>query len=183
MTSMWMVQDDEGKFLTRPDKLNYEFTSDREGVAFTQSGAQAMSGLVGGHLVEMVPAKAKVPVSQEEVDVLEKAKNPTYRPSFVITEYSNGHKGGILGNDLEDRLMRAYVNGYTVVEPTKYNVKVPHMQALVYCRNGEGGLVVTDVATINGAKFTTEQIEEYKLQGCERVEINTEDSDEQARDY
>jgi hypothetical protein len=136
-----------------------------------------MASALGGHLVELVPAKPKVPVNAEEADVLEKAKNPTYRPSFVITEYSNGHKGGILGNDLEDRLMRAYVDGYTVVEPKKYNVKVPHTTDSYYAKHSATGKLNTwdkyDDAQMRNSSvlFTMTEIKHYGLEDCERVEV------------
>jgi hypothetical protein len=135
---------------------------------------------VHAHLVEMVPAKPKVPVSQEEAELINGITNDTdaYPASgihdFVVDHFDDGS----VWPSEQFRLMEAAIDGYTVVEPTKYNVKVPHMQTLVYCRDGEGGLVVTDVDTINGAKFTLEQIKAYKLQDCERVEIDTEDSDD-----
>jgi hypothetical protein len=174
--------------LERADGTLLEFDRDNDPVFDDtyQGFASADKALIesyreseGGHLVEMVPAKPKVPVSQEEADMLEKAKNPTYRPSFVITEYSNGHKGGILGNDLEDRLIRAYVDGYTVVESTKYNVKVPHTREVWYYKSGDEDLLTICPADkkLRG-KFTESEIKHYGLEDCERVEINTEDSDD-----
>lgn len=178
MSSMWMVQDDDGRYLNWDEgEGQYEFSSFFEGQAFLKSREEDMASAYGGHLVEMVPAKPKVPVSQEEADMLEGITNALDdSPAGKIANYVDVHSHNKWAQD-ELRLMQAYVNGYTVVEPTKYNVKVPHMQTLVYCRDGEGGLVVTDVDTINGAKFTLEQIKAYKLQDCERVEIDTEDSE------
>lgn len=173
MTSMWMVQNDDGRYLD----FNYvtkahEFLGDHYGFVYGHTTATEMMKAYGGHLVEMAPAKPKVPVNAEEADVLEKAKNPTYRPSFVITEYSNGHKGGILGNDLEDRLMRAYVDGYTVVEPTKYNVKVPHVEGSVYGKMSDGILTVYDGGSkCDFMQFTMTEIKHYGLEDCERVEV------------
>lgn len=176
MTSMWMVQNDYGNYLNwNAISGEYEFTSGI-GQTFSKCYAENMAQDKGGHLVELVPAKPKVPVSQEEADVLEKAKNPTYRPSFVIVEYSNGHKGGILGNDLEDRLMRAYVDGYTVVESTKYNVKVPHMAGYFYCKWWDGSLSPATILGNTDTQFTEDEIKHYGLEDCERVEIDTEDS-------
>lgn len=172
MTSMWMVQNDEGKFLTRPDKLNYEFTSDREGVAFTQSGAQAMSGVVGGHLVGLVPAKPKVPVSREEAEMLDGITNGTsVSPAEAIADYVSIHSLNKWVQD-EDRLIRAYVNGYTVVEPTKYNVKVPHVEDSVYGKMSDGFLAVYDAGSkFDFMQFTMDEIKHYGLEDCEKEEV------------
>jgi hypothetical protein len=129
-----------------------------------------------GHVVEMVPAKPKVKVSQEEAEMLEKAKhNPTLRPSFLITEYSNSHKGYILGNDLEDRLMCAYVIGWTVGEKpkryvlpmpgTEYRSKLMHGNAQYYAIKGTGNwrpdaiALGTDDAVKHGYTVTKSEID------------------------
>lgn len=118
--SLYIIEDRYGAL--RDSSVNYNYAKSLQ-----------QSRYPSCHIVELVPAKPKVKVSQEEADMLEKAKHPTLRPSFMITEYSNSHKGNILGNDLEDRLMRAYVNGYTVEKEKKYLVELD-------------GLVTTDGA-------------------------------------
>ena len=132
-----------------------------------------------GHIVELVPAKPKVQVSQEEADMLEKAKHPTLRPSFMITEYSNSHKGNILGNDLEDRLMRAYVNGYTMEKDKKYGVWVPHVKGKMYYKDGRGSddldIASADCLNDKNQQFTLTEIEHYGLQDCDKVEVTDDD--------
>ncbi|WP_054651249.1 DUF1642 domain-containing protein [Lacticaseibacillus pantheris] len=180
MTSMWMVQNDDGRYLGWSEEFDtFEFMDNNAGYAFNHDNAVHYIRACGGHLVEMVPAKAKVPVNQEEADVLEKAKNPRYRPSVAITSYSNGHGGALQGNDLEDRLIRAYVNGYTVVEPTKYNVKVPHTTDGTYYTKTSAGIGTAYRAANHQEtqQFTMAEIKHYGLEDCEREEINTEDSD------
>lgn len=128
-----------------------------------------------GHIVELVPAKPKVQVSQEEADMLEKAKHPTLRPSFIITEYSNRHKGNILGNNLEDRLMCAYVNGYTMEKDKKYGVWVPHVKGKMYYKDGRGSddldIASADCLNDKNQQFTEAEIEQYGLQECEKEEV------------
>ena len=132
--SLYIIEDRYGAL--RDSSVNYNYTK-----------ALQQSRYPDCHIVEMVPAKPKVQVSQEEADMLEKAKNPTNRPSFMITEYSNSHKGNILGNDLEYRLMRAYVNGWTVEKPKRYVLPMPgtdyhnnqmHGNAQYYAVKGTG---------------------------------------------
>ena len=131
--SLYIIEDRYGAL--RDSSVNYNYAKSLQ-----------QSRYPDGHIVELVPAKPKVQVSQEEADMLEKAKHPTLRPSFMITEYSNSHKGNILGNDLEDRLMRAYVNGYTVEKEKKYllpmdgtleeNDDNDNFQLYAYCYRG-----------------------------------------------
>ena len=131
--SLYIIEDRYGAL--RDSSVNYNFTK-----------ALQQSRYPDCHIVELVPAKPKVQVSQEEADMLEKSKHPTLRPSFAITEYSDSHKGYILGNDLEDRLMRAYVNGYTVAKEKKYllpmdgtleeNDDYNNYQIYAYCYKG-----------------------------------------------
>lgn len=128
------------------------------------------------HIVELVPAKPKVQVSQEEADMLEKTKHPTLRPSFMITEYSNSHKGNILGNDLEDRLMCAYVNGYEIVEKRKkYNVKVPHTDDSYFYKVDDDLCNAGDSFSVNfgddTSQFTEADIQHYGLQDCKKFDV------------
>ena len=108
--------------------------------------------------------------------MLEKAKHPTLRPSFMITEYSNSHKGNILGNDLEYRLMCAYVNGYTVEKEKKYNVKVPHTKDVWYFKASDGNLLTICPANKKfRGEFTESEIEHYGLKDCEKEEVTDDD--------
>ena len=171
--SLYIIEDRYGAL--RDSSVNYKYAKSLQ-----------QSKYPDGHIVEMVPAKPKVQVSQEEADMLEKTKNPTNRPSFMITEYSNSHKGNMLGNDLEDRLMRAYVNGYTVAKETLYNVKVPHSTDGYYWR-GISGQVHTYTEPDQHARvlktdayiWTQKQIDDADLQDCEKEEVT---DDEEARD-
>lgn len=111
--SLYIIEDRYGAL--RDSSVNYNYAKSLQQSRYPDC-----------HIVELVPAKPKVQVSHEEADMLEKAKhNPTLRPSFMITEYSNSHKGNILGNHLEDRLMRAYVNGWKVEKPKRYVLPMP----------------------------------------------------------
>lgn len=57
---------------------------------------------------------AKVVVSAEEAEMLEQAKRNKY-PATLISNHTND----------EDRLMRAYVNGWTVEKPKRYLLPMP----------------------------------------------------------
>lgn len=130
-------------------------------------------------VVEMVRKPEPVVVSEEESEMLKKASNlRDWRPAAVISEYAYEHEGYSCDDEvlLEDRLMRAYVNGYTVAKEKKYYVKVPHTQKAWYYQYGD-----TDLLTICPAdkelrgKFTESEIEHYGLQDCEKLELTGEE--------
>ena len=70
----------------------------------------------------------------------------------------------------EDRLMCAYVNGYTVKEEKKYNVKVPHTEDVWYYEAFDGSLLTVSNKKLR-SDFTEEEIEHYGLQDCEKTEV------------
>lgn len=158
--SLYVIEDRYGAL--RDSSVNYKYAKSLQ-----------QSKYPDGHIVEMVPAKPKVKVSQEEADVLETAKNPTTRPSFMITEYSNSHKGYILGNDLEDRLMSAYVIGWTVEKPKLFLVKVPHTDDSYFYKIDDEYCNAGDSYHLEGMTdkkwFTIAEIEHYGLGDCQKV--------------
>lgn len=75
-----------------------------------------------GQVIELVEKPAPIVVSEEEDKVLKKAKNTTvWRPASVIAKYAYEHERQADDEVLmEDRLMRSYVNGWTVEKPKRY---------------------------------------------------------------
>lgn len=67
----------------------------------------------GGHVVELVEAQAKVVVSEEEAKMLEQAKCDD-DPAEMLVGFVNSHDQYDGDGKTEDRLMRAYVIGWTV---------------------------------------------------------------------
>jgi hypothetical protein len=178
---MWMVQNDDGRYLD----FNYvtkahEFLGDHYGFVYGHTTATEMMKAYGGHLVEMVPAKPKVPVSQEEAELIDGITNDTdaYPASgihdFVVDHFDDGS----VWPSEQFRLMEAAIDGYTVVEPTRYNVKVPHMAGYFYCKWGDGRLSPATILENTDTQFTEAEIKHYGLEDCKRVEIDTEDSDD-----
>ncbi|MBF5066233.1 DUF1642 domain-containing protein, partial [Salmonella enterica subsp. enterica serovar Istanbul] len=105
--------------------------------------------------VTFVEEPEKVVLTKEQAEIVERAHSGKY-PASSIAFY---------GDDDEELLMNAYVNGYTVAKEKKYNVKVPHTKEAWYYKSGD-----TDLLTICPAdkelrgKFTESEIENYGLQ-------------------
>jgi hypothetical protein len=70
----------------------------------------------GGHVVELIEKPEPVVVSEEEAEMLEQAKqntNPFYILWWNNTTVTNDH-------NQQERLMRAYVNGWTAKKPKRF---------------------------------------------------------------
>lgn len=132
-----------------------------------------------GHVAELVEAPEKVVVSEEEADMLEQAKN-MINPMHLLWMNELTHNGD---SDGQSRLLRAYVNGYTVEKEKKYNVNVPHAtNSYYYDMGGGNGLETQDMKAgtqplpgFREAQFTQDEINKRGLQDCERLEVTDDD--------
>lgn len=176
MTSMWMVQNDDGRYLNWDEgEGRYEFSSFFEGQSFLKARAEDMASAIGGHLVELVPAQEPPMLSRSEVKYVQDAHERRFPIEYL-------HSCNVSDGDQED-VLYAYVTGrYTVEpEPTKYNVKVPHTTDGTYYTKVSAGIGTAYRAANHQEtqQFTMDEIKHYGLEDCERVEINTEDSDDE----
>lgn len=129
------------------------------------------------HIVTLVEKPQPVEVSAKEADMLERLKSRNEYPAELIHRYVDGsHNFSEWEYDREIRLMRAYVNDYTVAKKKKYNVKVPHTKEVWYYKASD-----TELLTICSAdkklrgKFTEAEIEHYGLTDCEHVEVTDDE--------
>lgn len=131
------------------------------------AAAEAIASDIGNaHAVPLVETPAPVEVSVEEAEVLKKAKRVSY-PAAKISGETDGH-------DDEERLMAAYVNGWTVKPQSLYNVKVPHTEVYYYCKE-TSDVLGTSFSCYNdepNQRFTLFEIHHHGLDDCEREEIH-----------
>ncbi|WP_416274288.1 DUF1642 domain-containing protein [Lacticaseibacillus paracasei] len=132
----------------------------------------------GGHVVKLVESPAKIVVSEAEAKMLKKAKDTTvWRPAAVISDYAyNTAKDSDQEALLEDRLMRAYVIGWTVEKPKRWNVKVPHTKDVWYYKSWDKDLLTISDKELC-SEFTEAEIEHYGLQDCEKEEVTDDGND------
>lgn len=174
--SLYAVKNDEGKF--------YDFYSNGDfwkqalchmPYTLSENEAQDVAHDYGGHVVKLVEAPAKVVVSEEEAEMLKKAKT-TLNPMHVLWMNELVHNGD---SDGQIRIMHAYVNGWTVEKPKRYGVWVPHVTGKMYFKDGRGndGLDIASADCLNESnqQFTLAEIEHYGLQDCERVEVTDDE--------
>ena len=126
---MYAIKNDEGKWLCGANGSHY--WSRNGGDFFDQHDADTTAVVYGGHVVELGEVPAKVVVSEEEAKMLEEIQGYNTPCGEAILEYvrcvrtSDGKTPNVEQlNILEDRLMRAYVNGWTV-KPKRYVLPMP----------------------------------------------------------
>lgn len=170
---LYTVKNDKGEFLSF--YASHESVWDTNNPTFfNESYAEAQAGPYG-HVVELVEAPAKVVVIEGEAEILEQAKCDD-DPAGLIAgfvdycdNYDDDHKA-------EDLLMRAYVNGWVVEKPKRWNVKVPHVNNGYYYKDSDGLAVFTATRgrmLQERSRFTDVEIEHYGLQDCEKLEVKT----------
>ncbi|QFQ90998.1 DUF1642 domain-containing protein [Lacticaseibacillus manihotivorans] len=178
--SLFAVKNDKGEWLGCEAYCDEPDWFKHGGFMFDiRDKAEADAKTYGGHVVELVEAQAKIVVSEEEDRMLKRAKNTTvWRPAAVISAYAyDNTKDPDSEALLEDRLMRAYINGWTVEKPKRWNVKVPLVQAqggLWFLINASGKLDATYLQDL-AKKFSMEEINTWGLQDCERKEVTEDD--------
>ena len=189
---LYAVKDDKGYYWEFKDLCGIDLGGFWElldvSVPFTASEDDAKNTVKdhGGYVVELVEAPAKVVVSDEEAKILERVKSRNEYPAESIHRYVyDSHNFPEWDYDREIRLMRAYVNGWTVEKPKLWNVKVPHTNCGWYFKceddENENPPILDELGcdTAGDPKnwddssyFTAAEIEHYGLQDCEKTEVD-----------
>ena len=165
---LYAVMNDEGKYLTIERTAPW-WDSQVGTAARSTAVALAWAGKHGGHVVTFVEEPKKVMLSKEQAKIVEDAHLYVW-PAKYITENAGS------GYELERLLVEAYVNGYTVENEKKYNVKVPHTDDSYFYKIDHEICNAADSFHIDldrpEAKFTKLEINHYHLQDCEKEEVN-----------
>ena len=166
--SLYAIKNDKGEWLGwEAYQDDPEFICGGGSVWTDLDKAKFYAKANGGHVVELVEAKTKVVLTKEQAEIVENANDYPY-PARYILDYAVYSSGVV-----EKLMMNAYVNGYTVANEKKYNVKVPLVQAqggLWFFINSEYKLDATYSQGL-AKKFTVDEIEHYGLQDCEKAEV------------
>lgn len=170
--SLYIIEDRYGAL--RDSSVNYNYAKSLQ-----------QSKYPDGHIVEMVPAKPKVQVSQEEAEFIDSVTNDTgFNPAGLIDHYVVEHFDECKDWPAEEfRLMEAVSDGYTVFEPKKYNVKVPYANYKWYLKTPDGKLDTIWVKGLakgfggypDGIELTNDDIENFGLQDCEKEAVTDDD--------
>ena len=126
----------------------------------------------GGHVVTFAEEPKKVVLSEKQAKIVEDANKYKF-PASYISMKTDDYDG------LEELLMNAYVNGYTVAKEKKYNVKVPHTDDSYFYKVDDKYCNAGDSYYLKGMtdkkRFTDAEIEHYGLGDCEKVWCDSDD--------
>ena len=165
---LYVIENDDGEWWS-----NYvrRFTSNDQATLYRGKDAADYDiselGSSMCHAVELVEAPEKVVVSEEEAKMLERAKDSCW-PAHI---FDCGAAGATINS--QDRLMRAYVNGWTVEKPKLFLVKVPHTDDSYFYKIDDEYCNAGDSYHLEGMTdkkwFTLAEIEHYRLGDCQKV--------------
>ncbi|MCX2455645.1 DUF1642 domain-containing protein [Lacticaseibacillus nasuensis] len=123
------------------------------------------------HVVQLVEKPQPVEVSEAMAYWLNEAKEMRMPIEFLA-------RCKVPDGDQED-ILCAYVNGWTVEKPKRWNVKVPHSRFYYWKWKddeiGVGSGEDDDVRGVEPYRFTDAEVERYGLQDCEKEEVTDDD--------
>lgn len=173
---LYAVKNDEGKYWDFSDSTGFWslVTSDHP-ITPSKEQAEQVADNKGGHVVTLIGEPKKVVLTKEQAEIVERAHYYAW-PAHYITEHCGNSNG------LEELLMNAYVNGYTVAKEKKYLVykelggKQKNKQVAQAYRSSVypgtiSWILTNDVENRSFAQFAESEIEHYGLQDCEKEEV------------
>lgn len=178
---MYAVKNDEGKYWDFEDQDGFwELNTMNLAAIAGEEVAECVARDRGGHVVALVEEPEKLVLTKEQAEIVERAHDYTWPAKYITDNCGNS-------NGLEELLMNAYVNGYTVAKEKKYLVykelggkqKNKHEQVAQAYRSNlffdtiiwlikEHKIMSSDASD----QFTEAEIEHYGLQDCEKEEVN-----------
>lgn len=176
-SKLYAVKNDEGEYMDCEYEKFLPLSKSFCPVMVSEDNAKAIAHDYGGHVITLIEEPEKVVLTKEQAEIVEGA-NKSQFPANYISRNS--------GEDEEELLMNAYVNGYTVAKEKKYLVyktlggKQKHEQfAQAYRSSVYPGTVswilTNEVTNRSFAQFTEAEIEHYGLQDCEKEEMTDDD--------
>ena len=175
---LYVVKNDEGKYW---DIAKYmpPWWNDKTGTAFKRIDvALAWAKNYGAHVVTLIEEPEKVVLTEEQAKIVENTRDIEFPANYISAR--------TFSSDDEKLIMEAYVNGYTVENEKKYNVKVPKEwcgdDKHYWTKEQDGALtwawLIDKDYMIPTQQFTLTEIEHYGLQDCEKEEV----TDDETRD-
>ncbi|MEN2334688.1 DUF1642 domain-containing protein [Lacticaseibacillus paracasei] len=166
---LYAVKNAKGIYLSFSDNKHYRWHEGQIAATTSPRIAHDLCTEHGGHVVTFVEEPKKVVLTKKQAEIVDDAHDYIW-PAKHITERCGNSIG------LEELLMSAYVNGYTVAKEKKYNVKVPHTKDVWYYKSWNGNLMtICQLDKRLQVTFTEEDIKHYGLQDCEKEEVTDDE--------
>ena len=175
---IYLIKNDHGEYLTV--ERTAPWWNSPVGTAVRNIDvALAWAEKYGGHIVTLVEEPKKVVLTKEQAEIVKRAHSGKF-PAASIAFY---------GDDDEELLMNAYVNGYTVAKEKKHLVYkelggkqselnekkfAQAYRSLIY-PGTISWILTNEVKSGSWAQFTESEIEHYGLQDCEKEEVTDDD--------
>ena len=180
---LYAVKNDEGKYWDfRESGEFWEISCVFSSTTDSKEQAELVACEENGHVVTLIEEPEKVVLTKEQAEIIEGARYEDY-PASYISEHT--------GEEEEELLMNAYVNGYTVAKEKRYLVhkgvggkhlaNVQFAQAYRSSAHSETlswiitSWVLTNEYTNGSFLFTESEIEYYGLQDCEKEEVTDDE--------
>ena len=187
---MYVVKNDEGKYwdFRDPGKF-WELSSVFSSTTNSKEQAELVADERGGHVATFIEEPEKVVLTKEQAEIVEEAHEAIW-PATYISEHTGSTR-------LENQLMNAYVNGYTVAKDKRYLVELDGLVttdgAKQYLTKKDGKWFASRRMSGLHQGFTDEElneapdwaqqlnreemtadIEHYGLQDCEKEEVTND---------
>ena len=177
---MYAVKNAEGKYWDFGETNGFlSFSNVDLPVTLDKDLATEVARNSGGHVVTFAEEPKKVVLSEKQAKIVEDANKYKF-PASYISMKTDDYDG------LEELLMNAYVNGYTVAKEKKYLVykelggkQKDKLFAQAYRSLIHPGTISWDITNEvksgSCAHFTESEIEHYGLQDCEKEEVTDDE--------
>ncbi|TLF37283.1 DUF1642 domain-containing protein [Lacticaseibacillus zeae] len=178
---LYAVKNDEGKYCDCEYEKFLPLSDAYCPAIVSEDNAKAIARDSGGHIVTFVEEPKKVVLTKEQAEIVERAHDYTWPAKYITDNCGNS-------NGLEELLMNAYVNGYTVAKEKKYLVykTLGGKQKYELFAQAYRPAIFPDTITWSvgerrapktgvSAQFSESEIEHYGLQDCEKVEVTDDD--------
>ncbi|OAU79714.1 DUF1642 domain-containing protein [Lacticaseibacillus rhamnosus] len=172
---IYLIKNDHGEYLTV--ERTAPWWNSPVGTAVRNIDiALAWAEKHGGHVVTLIEEPKKVVLSKEQAQVVKEARDAVW-PAKYITDHSDNSNG------LEELLMNAYVNGYTIKKEKRYKVLAPNSwwnedNTPEYLSFGGFGVNLTKHSDDIGTVFTQKQLNLYGLNGAPFTKEEVTDDDD-----
>lgn len=180
---LYVIKNDEGKYIAVTNGWMVDWHENSGDLFSSYQKASKLATTLGGHVVTLIEEPEKVILTKEQAEIVEDANKYKF-PASYISMNTDDYDG------LENLLMNAYVNGYTVAKEKKYLVyknlggkqKNKHEQvAQAYRSNLFFDTIIWLIkehkimSTTASDQFTEAEIEHYGLQDCEKEEVTDDE--------
>ncbi|AGP68803.1 Hypothetical protein LOCK919_2121 [Lacticaseibacillus paracasei] len=183
---LYAVKNDEGKYYDCEYEKFLPLSDAYCPAIVSEDNAKAIVNDYGGQIVTFVEEPKKVVLSEKQAEIVEDAHVYMYPAKCITDSHYHAYPEHYIPDDtdnsdgLEELLMNAYVNGYTVKKEKKYRLPVPNSWCGDndhYWRKESDGTLTWSILSgrAEDFEFTKDEIGKFELQDCEKEEVTDDE--------